>query len=221
MQGFIKLHRQILEWEWYKDANTMRLFLHFLLKANHKEKKWQGHTIDKGSFITSLDNLVIETGLSKMQIRTAIKKLKLTHEITHETTRSFSIITINNWEQYQDNNTQDNIEITHKQHTDNTPITLTNNDKNDKNEKNIKKEKLKFGEFQNVLLTEQEYFSLQELYKTKIDDAIETLSNYLQSKGDKYKNHYAVMRKNNWVYEKVMNQQPLLTGTKGGYNCGF
>ena len=40
MSGWIKIHRQILEWEWYSDTNTFRVFLHLLLKANHKEKKY-------------------------------------------------------------------------------------------------------------------------------------------------------------------------------------
>ena len=213
-QGFIKLHRQILEWEWYKDANTMRLFLHFLLKANHKEKKWQGHTINKGSFITSLDNLVIETGLSKMQIRTAIKKLKLTHEITHETTRSFSIITINNWEQYQDNNTQDNIEITHKQHTDNTPITLTNNDKNDKN----------------IVIGENKKFQIPAIeeiknYCTERNNKVDAnrFYDYYQSKGwmigkNKMKDWKAAVR----TWERKESLTVLSSNiNEGSYNCGF
>lgn len=136
-KGFVSLWRCITEWEWYADVNTFKLFMHCLLKANYKNKSWQGIEIKRGSFITSLDNLAFETGLTKMQVRTAIKKLKLTHEITCETTSRYSTITVNNYNLYQQSNTQDNTQITYKQHTDNIRVTLTNNDNNVNNENNI------------------------------------------------------------------------------------
>ena len=39
-KGWIKLHRQFLEWEWYDEPNCTRVFLHCLLKANHKDKRY-------------------------------------------------------------------------------------------------------------------------------------------------------------------------------------
>ena len=135
MSGYIKLYRSLLDWEWYKNIPVRILFEHCLLRANHKENKWQGKIIKKGSFITSLDNLAFETGLTKMQVRTALNKLKSTHEITHEGHSQYSIISIKNWSKYQQDNTQINTQITHKQHTDNTQITLNKNEKNDKNDK--------------------------------------------------------------------------------------
>ena len=64
MGGFIKIHRQITEWEWYTDIPVRILFEHCLFKANYETKKWQGIVIERGSFITSYDNLSLETGLS-------------------------------------------------------------------------------------------------------------------------------------------------------------
>ena len=135
MQGYIKLYRSLLDWEWYKNIPVRILFEHCLLKANHKDNKWQGKLIKKGSFVTSLDNLAFETGLTKMQVRTALNKLKLTHEITHEGHAQYSVISIKNWSRYQQDNTRNNTQITHEQHTDNTQITPNNNEKNVKNEK--------------------------------------------------------------------------------------
>lgn len=37
MKGWLKLHRQITEWEWYDDANTFRLLIHLLIMANSKD----------------------------------------------------------------------------------------------------------------------------------------------------------------------------------------
>ena len=138
MQGFIKLHRQITEWEWYSNINVCRLFIHCLLKANHKDNKWQGIVIERGSFITSIENLAFETGLSGQQIRTALNKLKSTGEITSKTTNRYSVISIKNWDMFQVDNKQDNKQITNKQQTDNKQITTNNNDKNEENEKESK-----------------------------------------------------------------------------------
>lgn len=138
MQGFIKLHRQITEWEWYSNINVCRLFIHCLLKANHKDNKWQGIVIERGSFITSIENLAFETGLSGQQIRTALNKLKSTGEITSKTTNRYSVISIKNWDMYQVDNKQDNKQITNKHQTDNKQITTNNNDKNEENEKESK-----------------------------------------------------------------------------------
>ena len=74
--GWIKLHRKFLEFEWYHNIPTKILYLHCILKANYKDQKFEGKIIPKGSFITSYDILSKETGLSKQQVRSAIKRLK-------------------------------------------------------------------------------------------------------------------------------------------------
>ena len=79
--GYIKISRKILEWQWYSNQNVKNLFIHCLLKANFKEKKWQNITIKRGEFVTSLKNLSSELGLSTGQIRNAIRKLQTTNEI--------------------------------------------------------------------------------------------------------------------------------------------
>ena len=119
LNGFIKLHRKLLAWEWYSDINVRVLFFHCLLRANHKKEKWQGIEINAGEFVTSYDHLAKECGLTTQQTRTALNKLKLTGEITSKTTSRYSIITINNWNLYQANNTQDNKQITNNQQTNN------------------------------------------------------------------------------------------------------
>ena len=99
--GFVKLHRELLNWEWYSDLPVRVLFLHCLLKANFKNTKWKGQTIKSGEFITSIASLSKETALSQQQTRTALFKLKSTHEITIKTTSRYSIITVNNWNKWQ------------------------------------------------------------------------------------------------------------------------
>ena len=136
--GYIKLHRKMTSWEWYDDANTFRLFIHLLLKANHKDKKWHGIDVKRGSFITGYDKLTSELGLSKQQIRTSMNKLKSTHEVTHQPTHRYSVVTIVNYDSYQgsDNpSTHQAIPLaTSEQQSVNTQVTPTKNVKNDNKE---------------------------------------------------------------------------------------
>ncbi len=119
MDGFILIHRKLLEWEWYSSANDTRLFIHCLLKANWKDGKFKGTVIPRGSFVTSVNSLVEETGLTIQQTRTALTHLKSTNEITIKTNHQFSIITINKYNDYQLDNTQNNKRITNEQQTNN------------------------------------------------------------------------------------------------------
>ena len=128
------------EWEWYDDPNTFRLFIHLLLKVNHKEKKWHGITVKRGSFITGYDKLTSELNLSKQQIRTSISKLKSTGEITYQSTHHHSVATIVNYDSYQDRGKtpthQATPTATPYQQADNTLSTPTKNVKKEKNVKN-------------------------------------------------------------------------------------
>lgn len=101
MEGWIKLHRSLLNWEWYKNLETKALFIHLLLKVNYENKKWQGVDIARGSYITSISILADELALTPRKIRTAIKNLKSTHDIEVETTNKYSRITIVNYGKYQ------------------------------------------------------------------------------------------------------------------------
>lgn len=150
MEGWIKVHRKLVDWEWYNDINVKVVFLHLLLTANHKEKQWKGQTILRGQKLTSIEHLADDVGLTIQQTRTALKKLKSTHEITIKTTNKNTLITIEKFNNYQfeidednkQNNKQFNNLITNNQQTNNKQITTNKNEKNDNND-NIKKEKNK------------------------------------------------------------------------------
>lgn len=100
--GFIKIHRSIVDWEWYTDTKTTTLFIHLLLTVEYKDKKYKGYKIPKGSRVCSYATLAEESGLSVQSVRTAINHLKSTGEVTISKTPHFSIISIKNWGKYQD-----------------------------------------------------------------------------------------------------------------------
>ncbi len=102
--GFISLHRSMLNWDWYDDIKTTRLFIHLLLTVNHVDGKWRGKTIKRGSRITSYENLSEETKLSVQEVRTCLNKLKSTGEITYQSTNKYSLINVENYNKFQDVN---------------------------------------------------------------------------------------------------------------------
>lgn len=101
---WIKFYEKFLDWKWYKVHNTKILFIHCLLKANSKDVIYKNHLIKRGSFITSRAKLSQETGLTEQQIRTAISNLQSTNELTSKSTSSFSVISVNNYDLYQNSN---------------------------------------------------------------------------------------------------------------------
>jgi hypothetical protein len=55
------------------------------------------------------------------------------------------------------------------------------------------KEKKAYGQFNNVLLTDDEYNKLSALFFDEVNDRIEILSEYIASTGRKYSSHYATI----------------------------
>jgi len=136
MEGWVKLHRKFNNWEWKDSPKHVALFLHLLLNANHKDNSWKGIMVSKGSLITGRKALSIGTGISERSIRTILKDLKSTNEVTIEPTRKFSIITITNWDEYQVTDRVSDQQVTNRRPATDHQTTTNKNVKNDKNEKN-------------------------------------------------------------------------------------
>ena len=150
MKGFILLHKQIMDWEWYGDINTSTLFIHCLLKANYTDKRWRGKLIKRGQFVTSINKLSLELELSDKQIRLTLDKLVDSGEILKKTTSKNTTITVVRYDYYQDykrfvkNNRdkQNDARKTNKSHTKVIQMSTTKEGKEkDKNNKETKEER--------------------------------------------------------------------------------
>ncbi len=124
-QGWIKLHRQAMDWEWYTEPLTCHLFQHLIMKANFEDKKWRGISVKKGQLITGRNSLSEQTGLSEQQVRTALKNLVASGDISIEPTNKFSLVTVENYSLYQADKPQATSQPTSKQPTDNQQSTTT------------------------------------------------------------------------------------------------
>jgi len=120
--GFVKIYRKMLTWEWMSSAKTAQLFLILLLLANHKDQSWQGMVIRGGQTVTSIDSLTKFTGQTAQSIRTGLKRLKSTSEITIKSTNKYTLITIEKWALYQ----SDDAKVTSKSTNRYTVLTVVN-----------------------------------------------------------------------------------------------
>lgn len=115
--NYIKINRSLLEWEWYSDINTTRLFIHLILKANWKDGKFRGTTVPRGSFVSSFRKLAEETSLTEREVRTAISHLEETGEVTHKGHSKYSVFTVVNYDKYQLKDTQEDKQETSNRHS--------------------------------------------------------------------------------------------------------
>jgi hypothetical protein len=102
--GWVKLPREILDWEHIKNINAVYLYAYLLLSADH----------ETGSVSVSIRGLAERTGLSVQNVRTTLNLLeregminrevtqRLTHQLTQHLTQQMSVITICGFGNYDD-----------------------------------------------------------------------------------------------------------------------
>lgn len=206
-KSFIKLNRKILNWRWYQDANTMRVFIHLLLKSNYKDNDFEKTSVKRGQLITSQSHLAEDLKISVKNVRTALEHLKSTGEVAVQTTAKYSIITINNYNEYQK---VADTSAGERQANGRQAAGEGQQYKNSKKEKNIKNSKKRegtltpLGEFQNVILTQSEFDKLMSKYPNNCEKKIERLSRYMASKGRNFQSHYATLL--DWLEADVVTQ---------------
>jgi len=188
VSGWIKLHRDLIKWEWYETPNMVQFFVHCLLRANHTPKRWQGIDIDAGQFVSGRVKLSQETGLSQQSVRTCIERLKSTNELTIKSTSKYSVFTLNNWEKYQSGETATS-NLTNGQPASNQQVTTN---KNEKNEKNIIKKHF----FENSPYFDKAKFKerFPDWSTDKLKHYWESAKDYSDAHGKKYKDWISAIR---------------------------
>lgn len=131
----------MVDWEWYSDTNTFRLFFHLLLTANSEDKRWQGIVVKRGQVVISYDTIKKSIGLSLQQARTSMSKLISTSEITKQVTNKYTIVTISKYEEYQQNpKAEQQAKQQAKQQANNKQATSDPTPEQQQHKKNKKKE---------------------------------------------------------------------------------
>ena len=110
--------------------------MYFLTHARHETGRWQGITLNAGQLVVGRKAISEKTGVSERAVRTAIERLKTTSTITTETTNKYTLVTIVNWDFYQNGG-----EKTTNKTTNETTNERPANDQQTTTNKNVNKEK--------------------------------------------------------------------------------
>lgn len=139
MQGWIKLHRTLMEKSIWIDSTPEQktILITLLMMANHEGREWewkgQKYKAEPGQFVTSLPSLIKMCGknITEAKLRTALKRFETYGFLTDKSTNKNRLITIVNWAFYQGNeqpvNSQDNRQITGSSQANHRQITANKN----------------------------------------------------------------------------------------------
>lgn len=141
--GWIRLHRQIEEWEYWLSEPFSRgqAWIDLILLANHKPGViWvRGNKINlkRGQCGWSITRLTQRWKRSKWWVQNFLCSLESQRQIDQQKNNVSSIITIINYEKYQQDQPQIDPQIDPQtDHRLTRRLTTNKNDKNDKNDKN-------------------------------------------------------------------------------------
>ena len=99
--GFVKLNRSLLNWEWHDVPAVMTIFIHCILMANWKDGRYHGIEVPRGSFLTSYEKLSEATGVPRTTVRRCIEKLMSSGEIDTKVDRYGMHVFVRNYAGFQ------------------------------------------------------------------------------------------------------------------------
>lgn len=142
-QGWISLHRKIIDNPIYSNANMLKLWIHCLLKASHAEHKQlvgnQMVILEKGQFVTGRDTLFEEFNkgvkndevVSRSTLWRWLKNFETWQMLNIKTTTKYSVVTVFNWCEYQQSEQQVNSKRTASEQQVNTNNNVNKDNKKD------------------------------------------------------------------------------------------
>jgi DNA-binding MarR family transcriptional regulator len=105
-RGYLKLHRKISESSFFKNSTLVHLWIHLLIEATHQDYKimFNGDEInlEAGQLFTGRKSIAAKTGIHESKIQRMLKKFEKFGMIEQECSNHNRVITICNWEDYQD-----------------------------------------------------------------------------------------------------------------------
>lgn len=200
--GYIIIARKLFEnssWKGLNEAGKI-VMVTLIVLANHKDKKWynpltkQEVLIKRGQCVIGRKSIAKQCGVGEQSVRTSLTLLKSTNFLTIQPTSRFSIITITNYEHYQNpknytnqvSNQDTNQVLTKSQPSPNhkQEYKNVNNEKNNKelpffNNPNFNRGWGDFLEMRNKLrkpaTTRAQELILKKLHRYSIDTAVAML----------------------------------------------
>lgn len=160
-KGYIKLHRKLLNWEWWDDGLMVKAWIYCLLNATYKDIEWKGVKVVRGSFVTSLRHMAEDLDCTYRMVRSVLARLKESKNIDYKSFNTHTLIVIVNYEAYQSESEYES-EKESENDTENGSLSDTENEsENESLKKPLKKSgsDVKNKESESVFGTESESVS--------------------------------------------------------------
>lgn len=142
MEGYIKLHRSVLDNPICTKSEYFHLWCILLLLANHKDNEFiyrnEKMICKTGQLITSRKSLSLKTNIHESKIERILKYLEIEQQIEQQNFFSMRLITIVRWIDYQKSEQQSEQPVNSQRTASEQPVNTNKNDNNDKNDKNDK-----------------------------------------------------------------------------------
>lgn len=138
MEGWIKLHRKILDNPVInKDADYLAVWIYLLLNATHKEVsaifKGKKILLIPGQLITGRKSISDDLSISESKIYRILNDFKSEQQIEQQTSNKNSLITILKWNEYQNNEQQNEQQMNNKRTTNEQQVNTNKNERNNIN----------------------------------------------------------------------------------------
>ncbi len=104
MKKAIKIDSNILGDVFMQDSEMLKVFIFFLINANHKGRKFKSLTVDKGSVVISQSNIKKKLTMDIVSFEEKIKKLKSFGFLKFILIEKSFVITVIDYSKYQLNN---------------------------------------------------------------------------------------------------------------------
>ena len=148
MDGWLKLYRSILDSAVFQDAEILKVWIWLLCNVAFEQHDTICYgkviSLKPGQIATGRKKIAQCTELNETKVYRALTALKGLGNIEIKSTNKYSIITVVNWDKYQDENgkrtaneQQTNSKTTAEEQQDDSKRTQHKNGKNGKNEKEI------------------------------------------------------------------------------------
>ncbi len=135
-RGYIRLYRKIFDSGILQNPEILQFWLWLLLKASHKKHVVLVGTIpvtlQPGQLIFGRKTAASELKTTERKIRTRLGVLKKLKNVTIETTNRFSVVTIENWEAYQQSASKTTNRATNQRPANDQPAATNKNGKKGK-----------------------------------------------------------------------------------------
>ena len=103
-QGWVKIYRNIVDWVWYKNVNTLYVFLYLIVNVNYRDSCRNNSIVLEGSCVTSVREITEVTCLSCKEVRNALENIKSSNNITWKRCGRYTIYSVVNYSKWQSSN---------------------------------------------------------------------------------------------------------------------